>query len=187
MRWHLETVRPIDDFIWGTARFSMPNVNDLEKWNNRIVQNLLYYQTNYFYVALIIYGIFAFINFTQTLYIITIVLFLIGEYTMFFVITTCSGRGSLISDLIPKKALHHVFIGSMGFAIFVLYLMSAVLTFLLMLLLPIFIAFLHASIRMRNINNKISNILYQRIKNTPMAMILNSIDRIVIEGEGRDR
>lgn len=47
-------MRSLDDFIMESARFQIPNFGDLEKWNNRVVQNLLYYQTNYFLTYIII-------------------------------------------------------------------------------------------------------------------------------------
>ncbi len=40
--------RTLDDFLLGSARFSVPDVRDLDRWNNRIINNLLYYQSNYF-------------------------------------------------------------------------------------------------------------------------------------------
>lgn len=39
-------LRSLDDFVLESARFQVPS-SDLVKWNNRIVKNLLYYQTNY--------------------------------------------------------------------------------------------------------------------------------------------
>lgn len=46
----LDPLRPLDDFILNSARFQLPNFADFEKWGNRVVKNLLYYQTNYFLV-----------------------------------------------------------------------------------------------------------------------------------------
>lgn len=43
-------LRPLDDFILGSARFQLPNFKDFEKWGNRVVKNLCYYQTNYLIV-----------------------------------------------------------------------------------------------------------------------------------------
>lgn len=44
----LAPLRPLDEFILGSARFQLPNFKDWEKWGNRVVKNLCYYQTNYF-------------------------------------------------------------------------------------------------------------------------------------------
>lgn len=43
-------LRPLDEFILGSARFQLPNFSDFEKWGNRVVKNLCYYQTNYLIV-----------------------------------------------------------------------------------------------------------------------------------------
>lgn len=51
----LPPLRSLDDFILESARFQIPNVKDLDKWGNRVVQNLLYYQTNYFMMSIIIF------------------------------------------------------------------------------------------------------------------------------------
>ncbi|KAH8321872.1 hypothetical protein KR067_007109 [Drosophila pandora] len=48
----LSLLRTLDDFILGSARFQLPNLKDFDKWSNRVVQNWLYYQTNYFLLFL---------------------------------------------------------------------------------------------------------------------------------------
>lgn len=40
-------LRPWTDFFPGSDRFAKPDTKDFTKWNNRVVSNLLYYQTNY--------------------------------------------------------------------------------------------------------------------------------------------
>lgn len=44
-------LRAWDDFFPGSDRFARPDFKDISKWNNRVVNNLLYYQTNYLMVA----------------------------------------------------------------------------------------------------------------------------------------
>lgn len=44
----LTPLRSLKDFALESARFQLPAFNDFEKWGNRVVKNLLYYQTNYF-------------------------------------------------------------------------------------------------------------------------------------------
>ena len=54
-------LRTLDDFLLESARFQLPNFSDFEKWGNRVVKNLLYYQTNYFVlgcIELIVIGLF---------------------------------------------------------------------------------------------------------------------------------
>ena len=57
----LPPLRGLNDFALDSARFQMPNINDLEKWNNRVVNNMLYYQTNYFVLYSIIFAIVAYV------------------------------------------------------------------------------------------------------------------------------
>ena len=43
-------------------RFDLPEFNNLERWFNRIVNNLLYYQTNYFLSAILIFLVLGFLH-----------------------------------------------------------------------------------------------------------------------------
>ena len=43
-------------------RFEMPDTNDPGRWTNRVVNNLLYYQTNYFVSALVIFSIIRLVD-----------------------------------------------------------------------------------------------------------------------------
>lgn len=61
----------------------------------------------------------------------------------------------------------------------IVYLFSAVLVFLLGILLPIFLVLLHASLRTRNIKNKLANTMETvGITKTPMGLLLDSFDTI---------
>jgi len=51
----LPPLRSLDDFLLESARFQLPNLKDLEKWGNRVVNNLLYYQTNYLFTSIVIF------------------------------------------------------------------------------------------------------------------------------------
>ncbi len=52
----LAPMRTFDDFLMESARFQVPNFKDPARVVNRIVNNLLYYQTNYFLVVLILFA-----------------------------------------------------------------------------------------------------------------------------------
>jgi hypothetical protein len=51
--------RPFNDFVGGAEDYGLPTFNDLVRWNNRVTNNLLYYQSNYF---LVILAFFVFIG-----------------------------------------------------------------------------------------------------------------------------
>ncbi len=48
-------LRSLDDFVLGSARFQVPSFKDPERVVNRIINNLLYYQSNYFLSAVVIF------------------------------------------------------------------------------------------------------------------------------------
>lgn len=52
-------LRSLNDFLLNSARYQLPNFSDIEKWGNRVTNNFLYYQTNYFLMALMIFLLVA--------------------------------------------------------------------------------------------------------------------------------
>lgn len=51
----LTPLRSWDDFFPGSERFAKPDMKDMARWNNRVVSNLLYYQTNYLVLAIVVF------------------------------------------------------------------------------------------------------------------------------------
>lgn len=47
--------RNFNDFIGQAENYAIPDFKDLARLNNRITNNLLYYQTNYIAVFLVIF------------------------------------------------------------------------------------------------------------------------------------
>merc|ERR1719300_2076796 len=45
----------MDEFAMGQAKFEMPELNNPERWITKVMNNLLYYQTNYFVGGLLIF------------------------------------------------------------------------------------------------------------------------------------
>lgn len=58
----LSPLRSLGDFLLDSARFQVPQINDPEKWSHRVLNNLLYYQTNYFLIALFIFLIVGLVS-----------------------------------------------------------------------------------------------------------------------------
>lgn len=54
-------LRSLDDFILESARFQIPNIQDLEKWGRRVANNLMYYQTNYFLLAIMVFCVVGYV------------------------------------------------------------------------------------------------------------------------------
>lgn len=51
----ISPLRSLDDFLLESARFQVPNIKDMDKWGNRVINNLLYYQTNYFLMSVLMF------------------------------------------------------------------------------------------------------------------------------------
>lgn len=64
----LPPLRSLDDFLLESARFQIPNLKDLDKWGNRVVNNLLYYQTNYFFMSVVIFLIVGYVSKNKSVY-----------------------------------------------------------------------------------------------------------------------
>lgn len=62
-----------------------------------------------------------------------------------------------------------------GGASFVVYMLGSLIVFLFGILLPISATFIHASLRLRNIMNKLSNIERVVSNRTPMGVFLESL------------
>ncbi|KAB0801540.1 hypothetical protein PPYR_05894 [Photinus pyralis] len=161
-------LRTLDDFLLESARFQIPNVKDLEKWGNRVCKNLLYYQTNYFLLAVITFIIVGVIHPTKMA---------CGVLVTLIILLTLY----LIRD---KPRLNHfkrkhpivsvVLLLSGGY--FVTYMLGSLLIFFVGILLPFCIIFIHASLRLRNLRNKITNhVEMLGLKKTPMGIFLEEL------------
>ncbi|XP_066995164.1 PRA1 family protein 3 [Anabrus simplex] len=159
-------LRSLDDFLLESARFQIPNVKDPDKWANRVIHNLLYYQTNYFLLGVIIFltvGVLHPVQMFVGMMAITLALVLV--YYAF----SASESVARMKTQYPVISIILLLIG--GYLI--LYMMGSVIVFLLGVLLPVMAAFIHASMRLRSIKNKIFNKkeLISETR-TPMGLIL---------------
>lgn len=130
-----------------------------------MVQNFLYYQTNYFVITAVTYALFILINPTKTMLGLTVlgaIIWIISQYT-----PNLPNRQENDKKLgLICGVVVICFVGLVGF--------SAVTYVLLMLLLPIVVAFVHASLRLRNIKNKVANLsIFVGLKNTPMDFLFS--------------
>lgn len=168
----LPPLRSLDDFLLGSARFQKPNFDDLDKWGNRVTKNFLYYQTNYFAMGFLLTALFVLFNPWQTILGLTA----IGVICAAFIIINPSQ--------VQGQPQHEKFAGATGWlsvagigaaTYFVLYLFQSVLFVGLIVLLPFCLAFVHASFRLRNLKNKLSNAIDERLRYTPMGVFLEAM------------
>lgn len=125
-------LRSLDDFLLESARFQVPNFGDFEKWGNRVVKNLLYYQTNYFILAaieLIIIGL------VQPM---KIVLGMVALAAVFYAILMIYGPNKSASTQQLQSVNKYAVLGLLlGIAYIFLYMFDAVLLVAFAVLLPI--------------------------------------------------
>ncbi|XP_071960284.1 PRA1 family protein 3-like [Antedon mediterranea] len=158
--------RPLDDFLLDPARFTLPSFTDPIRWTNRIIDNMLYYQSNYLLFIIVTFLIIGCLHPTSML---------IGIFIMVLVFTGFVFATNNRRELIQIKQNHPILSVSIILACiyFCMYVYGAVLVFIIGILLPIAIMFIHASMRMRNLKNKMGKKLESLgLKRTPMGMLL---------------
>ncbi|XP_075039518.1 PRA1 family protein 3 [Mixophyes fleayi] len=164
-------LRPWGDFFPGTDRFSRPDFKDISKWNNRVVNNLMYYQTNYLVLAAATVCLVGFLSpFNMILGGTVVVLVFLG-----FVWTSHN------KDFVRKfkKQYPTLFIMSiMLSSYFVISLFGGVMVFVFGITFPLLLMFIHASLRLRNIKNKLENKMEGvGLKKTPMGIVLDALEQ----------
>ncbi|XP_061688324.1 PRA1 family protein 3-like [Syngnathoides biaculeatus] len=162
-------LRPWDDFFPGWDRFAKPDMKDTAKWNNRVVSNLLYYQTNYLAVSVCVFLMVGFLN-------------PLGMFTAMAVVSgvfLCSvwagenrtairnfKRQNPTAFMIAVMVTSYVFISLLG----------SVMVFMTAITLPLTLVLAHSSFRLRNMKNKLENkIECSGLKRSPMGLFLESL------------
>ncbi|CAF3382046.1 unnamed protein product [Rotaria socialis] len=171
--------RSVNDFILD-ATWNAPNFSDLPRLNKRIVNNLIYYQTNYFAFGIALFllvGISYPIDFLFGLVVVLAVL-------MGFVYLSSSpgfGNNSLATaEQFIRSAKEDrpliVLVGILGISYLILSFLGKLMIFLIGIVLPIQLIILHATFRTRNLANKVVN-KFDRlgVQATPMGIFLSAL------------
>uniref|UniRef100_A0A6J0U0G0 PRA1 family protein n=1 Tax=Pogona vitticeps TaxID=103695 RepID=A0A6J0U0G0_9SAUR len=165
----LPPLRALDDFLLGSSRLAFPDVRDLQRWHNRVINNLLYYQSNYLLLlglALMLGGFFC----------PGLTLLSGALITLIFVgfIWTAENKA-------PVRRFRRNYPGTcvfliLGLAYFLVSLLEGSATFLIFFALPIMLSLIHASLRLRNLKNKIENKMESiGLKRTPVGLLLEAL------------
>ncbi|XP_056315107.1 ADP-ribosylation factor-like 6 interacting protein 5a [Danio aesculapii] len=157
------------DFYPGSDRFGKPDTRDLAKWNNRVVSNLLYYQTNYLVVAILVFLVVGFLNpvsmFTGAVVVASV-----------FIGSVWAGENKTFIKKFKKENPSLFVFLVMVVSYFLMSLFGGVMVFLLGIKLPLLLIFAHASLRLRNIKNKLENRMESAgLKKSPMGIILEAL------------
>uniref|UniRef100_A0A8D0H5Q6 PRA1 family protein n=1 Tax=Sphenodon punctatus TaxID=8508 RepID=A0A8D0H5Q6_SPHPU len=164
-------LRPWEDFFPGLDRFARPDFKDISKWNNRVVSNLLYYQTNYLMVAAAVVSIVGFLSPINMILGGTVVVL------VFMGFVWASHNKEVLHKF--KKQYPMAFVVSiMLSSYFLISYVGDVMVFIFGITLPLLLTFVHASLRLRNIKNKLENKMEGiGLKKTPMGIILDALEQ----------
>ncbi|KAL4622586.1 PRA1 family protein 2 [Arapaima gigas] len=162
-------LRSLDDFILGSARFAVPDFRNFERLNNRIINNLLYYQSNYFLSVIIFLALVGYVQPVQLFLGATVV-------TLAFLgfVWAAENQASVrrFRRTHPSLSLSAI----LGASYLFLTVLGGVAVFLFGIAFPILLVLIHASVRLRSLKNKLENKLESiGLKRTPMGILLEAL------------
>ncbi|TSL97336.1 PRA1 family protein 3 [Bagarius yarrelli] len=161
--------RSLDDFLFNSARFSVPDVRNLERWNNRIINNLLYYQTNYFASLL---AFVLIVGYFRPFHLFLGAAVVISVFLGFVWAAENKATVRRFRRNHPSLCL----IAILGSSYFLLSMLGGVAIFVFGITFPILTILIHASVRLRNLKNKMENKLESiGRKRTPMGLLLEAL------------
>jgi len=161
--------RPIKDAIGQAENYAVPNVNDLARLSNRITNNLLYYQTNYFLLFATIFAIISMINPLQ--FVLGILAFVSTSTGILY----AANKNPDIQRFKRDKPYVNLMILMLAGA-FLFKLFGSLIVFLFSICMPLTVIFSHAAMRTRNLKNKLSNKIENiGLARTPMGVLLEQL------------
>lgn len=162
--------RNLDEFLLGRARFQLPPFRDFPKWNNRILTNLLYFQTNYFAIMLAVILISCACQAQHVVFGLSSMIFL--GAALFLSLSTHPTLQQARSD--------HPFLTLIAILISLYYFlctMGSVLIVVFIILMPSLLVLIHASLRLRDLKAKINRQLERTgLKTTLMSRFLSLLN-----------
>ena len=165
----LPKFRSLEDFLYNIDRYEIPNHGNLDRLKNRMMNNLLYYQTNYI-LTFLISLLFIFILHPQGVL-----------FGMVFVTGLIYGANWVLQNQVEFENIREnrpqiIFFGAfIIWTIFVRFL-SSIAVSIFGCVLPIFFVMAHCAFRKRNLMNKMNaaKTLNKLHAQTPVGMVLES-------------
>ncbi|CAF1025082.1 unnamed protein product [Rotaria sordida] len=181
---HTAPIRSLNDFLFD-ATWNVPRYDDDARIQNRIISNLIYYQTNYFIFGIacvLLLGIMFPVDF---LIILSLVLSLVNLGND----SSSASRHQANRNVSSIRQRHSsasrqglsalAFFILLGVAFYKLSLLNILFILLFGILLPILAIMFHAILRKRTLANKLSNQIDRiRSHTTPMAIFLEKLRQI---------
>ncbi|XP_029015097.1 PRA1 family protein 2 [Betta splendens] len=162
-------LRSLDDFLLNSARFAVPDVRDLDRWNNRIINNLLYYQSNYLLSAL---GFLLLVGYFHPLQLCVGAVVVTSLFLGFVWAAENQAPIRRFRRNHPSACLLAILLASYLF----ISVLGGVAVFLFGIAFPVLMILVHASVRLRSLKNKLENKLESiGLKRTPMGLLLEAL------------
>ncbi|KAK1346231.1 hypothetical protein QTO34_000084 [Cnephaeus nilssonii] len=165
----LPPLRALDDFVLGSARLAAPDPCDPQRWCHRVINNLLYYQTNY----LVCFGFgLALAGYVRPLH--TLLSALVVAVALGVLVWAAESRAAVRRCRRSHPAACLAAVLAVG--LLVLWAVGGACTFLFSIAGPVLLILVHASLRLRNLKNKIENKIESiGLKRTPMGLLLEAL------------
>ncbi|KAI1714541.1 PRA1 family protein domain-containing protein [Ditylenchus destructor] len=161
-------LRTLNEFALD-ARFEVPQYNDMKKFKNRIITNLLYFQTNYF---ILFFALFLLLSAFQSQNVLLGLTALVVTAAVFFFSFTPYEQVKQFRASHPYATL--AIIALSGY--YAITQLPYVLSLLFALMFPGLLVFLHASLRLRNLGAKVNfHLENAKLRNTVMATLLDTV------------
>ncbi|XP_032504618.1 PRA1 family protein 3 isoform X1 [Phocoena sinus] len=182
---NIAPLRAWDDFFPGSDRFARPDFRDISKWNNRVVSNLLYYQTNYLVVAAMmisVVGLELWFNYRSWLgtWFLSPFNMILGGIVVVLVFTgfVWAAHNKDILRRMKKQYPTTFVMVVMLASYFLISMFGGVMVFVFGITFPLLLMFIHASLRLRNLKNKLENKMEGiGLKRTPMGIVLDALEQ----------
>ncbi|TNN17929.1 PRA1 family protein isoform 2 [Schistosoma japonicum] len=138
-------LRSFSDFLGPGARFSVPRES---KWNERVISNLIYYQSNYFLLGLVIVILLSALN--PVLVLTGLLVICLPLAILLFLDIQTLNTINQPKILVPACVV---------ISVLLIRFISGIILLFCILLVPVLSIFLHALCRQRNLKNKVCKLV----------------------------
>jgi len=166
---NIAPIRSMKEFIGGNDWIS-PEFQNPSKLQEHVLQNLIYYQTNYLIFALTIFGLVGFYSPTSTIFGLAVIASLVTAFKL------ASDHNRLTEFLHPATRNRPliVLVILLVLAFFIIKMFGSVLAFLVGTALPLALIVVHATLRKETFQNKVvTTVEHLGFTGSPVGLLLH--------------
>jgi len=165
----LPRFRLMDDFLLNSSRYSLPTHGNSDRLHNRMINNLLYYQTNYLAVFA---AVFLVIFYLQSKAILLGLIFFAG---VFYGVHWFLQNREVFREIRNERKPTLMILGILLWLAF-MHFLGAIAIFTFGLCFPLALCLIHSALRMRNTRNKLNTAkCITGLKQTPAGIVLGAL------------